>query len=116
MPLAPPHTSSVTPRSETGSKVFGKIGCDSLSRADASDRSSPGSCIDRVMLAPYSDFLCTTWAGSVTESKGTLSSERCAPLRSGGQRDPSLLHDGRAKTLEDAIRVTTARGAFPVLR
>jgi CxxC motif-containing protein (DUF1111 family) len=104
--LAPPPRGAATPRVRAGSRVFGKIGCASCHLPELQTGPNPVAALDRVTFAPFSDFLLHDMGSlgdGIVQGDAGQREMRTAPLW-GVSAQPSLLHDGRALTLEDAIR------------
>ncbi|HXJ33588.1 MAG TPA: di-heme oxidoredictase family protein [Candidatus Eisenbacteria bacterium] len=106
-----------------GSRVFGRIGCDDCHAPALTSGPSPVAALNRRRFRPYSDFLLHDM-GSLGDGieQGTASGRemRTAPLW-GLHVITTFLHDGRAKTIEEAILAhdgqgAPARGRFLALR
>lgn len=108
-----------------GDTRFTQLGCDGCHTRTLVSGSSPIAALDHKSYHPFSDFLLHDM-GSLGDGIGdngiaTTREMRTAPLW--GLRlvfKQSLLHDGRAKSLEDAIlrhdgQAATARNAFSAL-
>ena len=108
-----------------GDALFTQIGCDGCHTRTLTSGSSPIAALDHKAYHPFSDFLLhemgTLGDGIGDNGIATVTEMRTAPLW--GLRlvfKQSLLHDGRAKSLKDAIllhdgQAATARNAFAAL-
>jgi CxxC motif-containing protein (DUF1111 family) len=103
--LAPPPRRFINGQAWAGRQVFGTVGCthchwDTLRTGD-----SPVVSLDHVTFHPYSDFLLHDM-GSLGDGIATGDARgrefRTAPLR-GLSAITLYLHDGRAKTVKDAV-------------
>ncbi len=103
--LAPPPRGPITAMAGAGEHVFHNLGCAGCHRSDLQTGSSPVAALDRKTFHPYSDFLLHDMGSlgdGVTQNRATGRLMRTAPLW-GVRRITTLLHDGRATTLEQAI-------------
>ena len=110
--LAPPPRGEITANARAGEYVFGNLGCASCHRADLRTGPSSVVALDRVSFHPYSDFLLHDMGSlgdGITQNKATGRLMRTAPLW-GVRKITTLLHDGRAKTLEQAILAHDGQG------
>jgi CxxC motif-containing protein (DUF1111 family) len=104
--LAPPPSGAVTPQVRSGANIFDKIGCASCHVPQLQTGPSTVAALDHVTFAPYSDFLLHAMGSlgdGIAQGDAGQREMRTAPLW-GVSAQPTLLHDGRAKTLADAIR------------
>jgi CxxC motif-containing protein (DUF1111 family) len=97
---------------QAGSSVFQRIGCADCHIPFLQSGPSPVSALDRKEFSPFSDFLLHDMGalGDGMEQNGAARTEiRTAPLW-GLKFQPSLLHDGRAKTAKEAILAHDGQG------
>jgi CxxC motif-containing protein (DUF1111 family) len=120
--LAPPPRGSITPGAQKGALLFERAGCAICHVPQLTTGPSAIAALDRVTFAPFSDFLLHDMAGlgdGIEQGAAGRTEMRTAPLW--GLRVRSrFLHDGRASTLEGAIREhagqgSAARAAFEAL-
>ena len=110
--LAPPPRGPITADARAGEYQFNNFGCASCHRADLRTGSSSSAALDRVNFHPYSDFLLHDMGSlgdGITQNKATGRLMRTAPLW-GVRKITTLLHDGRAKTLHEAIVAHDGQG------
>jgi len=103
--LAPPPRGNITNDANDGERVFERIGCDSCHVATLRTGSNSVAALDRTTYHPYSDFLLHdmgSLADGVTQGDASGREMRTAPLW-GLRVITTFLHDGRARTLDDAI-------------
>lgn len=107
------RTLAPTPESTASADTFTRIGCAACHVTSLTTGASPIAALANVTFAPYSDFLLHDMGpeldDSYTEGIATFSEWRTTPLwglryaqRFGGQ-DPFYLHDGRARSIAEAI-------------
>jgi CxxC motif-containing protein (DUF1111 family) len=104
--LAPPPRGAITPSVRAGGQVFVRIGCASCHVPVLATGPSPIAALNHVTFAPFSDFLLHDMGSlgdGIAQGGAGTREMRTAPLW-GVSAQPSLLHDGRAATLDDAIR------------
>jgi CxxC motif-containing protein (DUF1111 family) len=104
--LAPPPRGAITPTVRAGGLVFLGIGCASCHVPVLVTGPSPIAALDRVPFSPFSDLLLHDMGSlgdGIAQGGAGTREMRTAPLW-GCSAQPSLLHDGRATTLDDAIR------------
>lgn len=92
-------------RARAGEALFASIGCAACHVPSLRTGRSRIGALDRVKFQPYSDFLLHDMGSlgdGIAQGKAGPREMRTAPLW-GVSRQPLLLHDGRATTLEDAI-------------
>jgi CxxC motif-containing protein (DUF1111 family) len=110
--LAPPPQKPLTDSGREGKVVFGQIGCASCHQPTMRTGSNEVKALDRVTFHPYSDFLLHDMGklgDGIEQGWGTGKEMRTAPLW--GLRElPFFLHDGRAKSVEEAIRMHDGQG------
>jgi CxxC motif-containing protein (DUF1111 family) len=103
--LAPPPRGPITGSVLAGEYEFNKLGCASCHVSTMRTGPSATAALDRVTFHPYSDFLLHDMGklgDGITQNLATGRLMRTAPLW-GVRKVETLLHDGRAKTLTDAI-------------
>jgi CxxC motif-containing protein (DUF1111 family) len=123
--LAPVEPLAQSADAQAGDARFTLLGCAGCHLRNITSGSSPIAALDHKIYHPFSDFLLHEM-GSLGDGIGqngiaTVTEMRTAPLW--GIRavfKHSLLHDGRAKSLEDAIlrhdgQAANARNAFAAL-
>ncbi len=103
--LAPPPRKYMSGQAWAGKRVFGNIGCSHCHWDTFRTGNSPVASLDSVTFHPYSDFLLHDMGGlgdgvAVGDARGR--EFRTAPLW-GLSAITLYLHDGRAKTVKDAI-------------
>lgn len=127
---APPRRDQDGPEVIAGEQAFAAIGCAKCHLPALHTGPSPISALDRVTFHPWTDLLLHDMGPELddgyTEGRAHTSEWRTAPLwglglaeRSQGGR-PFLLHDGRARTIEEAIdhhggEAASSRSAFRAL-
>ena len=92
--------------------VFAAAGCASCHTPALQTGSNPVAALDHVTFFPFSDFLLHDMGSlgdGIEQGQSTGREMRTAPLW-GVRTRPKLLHDGRAATLEDAIRSHDGQG------
>lgn len=110
--LAPPPRGPVNAMVTAGEKVFTNIGCANCHTPSLMTGNHPSPALSLKSFAPFSDFLIHDM-GSLGDgieqgtAKGT--EMRTAPLW-GLRTQNALLHDGRAKTIEEAIQMHRGQG------
>jgi CxxC motif-containing protein (DUF1111 family) len=110
--LAPPPRKPPTLKAEIGDVLFNAIGCANCHIPAMQTGPSPIPALDSVLFFPYSDFLVHdmgTLGDGIVQSGASGVEMRSAPLW-GARVRTSFLHDGRAKTLEDAILAHAGQG------
>jgi CxxC motif-containing protein (DUF1111 family) len=103
--LAPPPRGPMTFAARAGADVFRRIGCASCHHPVLQTGPNVVPALDRVTFAPFSDFLLHDMGSlgdGIAQADAGPREMRTAPLW-GVSAQPSLLHDGRATTLEGAI-------------
>jgi CxxC motif-containing protein (DUF1111 family) len=128
--LAPPAPGELTPRRERGEAVFGDIGCASCHVPEFTSGPSPIPGVSGRRVVLYSDLLLHDMGPGLADGRpdgdATGSEWRTAPLwglrvmRDFLDGEAFLLHDGRASTVDEAIRLhggeaEAARAAFDAL-
>jgi CxxC motif-containing protein (DUF1111 family) len=110
--LAPPPRGALSPQVVAGSGVFALIGCGSCHTRALVTGGSPIAALSNKVFEPFSDFLVHDM-GSLGDGivQNTVQGReiRTTPLWGVGTR-PMYLHDGRAATIDDAIRAHDGQG------
>jgi CxxC motif-containing protein (DUF1111 family) len=113
--LAPVETLAASPAARAGEAVFRRIGCEGCHVRRLRSGPSPIASLSEHEYAPYSDFLLHDMGSlgdGIAEGDAGPREMRTAPLwglhLAGGAR---LLHDGRAKSFDDAILRHEGQGA-----
>jgi CxxC motif-containing protein (DUF1111 family) len=120
--LAPPPRLALTHESRAGAALFLRIGCADCHVPALQTGPNTVSALDRVVFFPFSDFLLHDMGSlgdGIVQSGAQGNEMRTAPLW-GARVRTSYLHDGRAKTVRDAILAhegqgITARNGFAAL-
>ena len=110
--LAPPPRGPVNVAAILGEFQFLKIGCASCHVSTLRTGASSVDALDRVTFHPYSDFLLHDMGSlgdGITQNRATGRLMRTAPLW-GVRKLTTLLHDGRATSLDQAIRAHDGQG------
>jgi CxxC motif-containing protein (DUF1111 family) len=111
--LAPPPRAATSGNGiQLGEGVFTAIGCAGCHRANLKTGASPIHALSNVTFHPYSDFLLHDMGSlgdGITQNHATGRLMRTAPLW-GLRKEPTLLHDGRAATIEQAILAHDGQG------
>ncbi|HJZ86398.1 MAG TPA: di-heme oxidoredictase family protein [Polyangia bacterium] len=100
-------------RAIAGAIVFVQIGCANCHLPVLRTGSSSIAALDHKLFAPFSDFLLHDMGSlgdGITQNQATGRLMRTAPLW-GVRAETSLLHDGRASTIPDAILAHDGQGA-----
>jgi len=128
--LAPPAPGTMTPRRERGAELFRDVGCTGCHVTELRTGPSTISAIANRPVPLYSDLLLHDMGPELADGRpdgsATGSEWRTAPLwglrvmRDFLDGDAFLLHDGRARTVAEAIRyhggeAAAARAAFEAL-
>lgn len=110
--LAPPPQKPLNATGRQGKAVFGQIGCANCHQPTMRTGPNEVKALDRVTFHPYSDFLLHDMGklgDGIEQGWGTGQEMRTAPLW--GLRElPFFLHDGRAKTVKEAIQLHDGQG------
>ncbi|HTO87089.1 MAG TPA: di-heme oxidoredictase family protein [Thermoanaerobaculia bacterium] len=117
--LAPPPRGPISGSVLAGEYEFNKLGCASCHVSTMRTGPSSTAALNQVTFHPYSDFLLHDMGrlgDGITQNQATGRLMRTAPLW-GVRKIETLLHDGRAKTLTEAIlahdgQARTARDRF----
>jgi CxxC motif-containing protein (DUF1111 family) len=111
-PPAPP-LGRLNPTLQAGEMLFGLIGCTSCHQPTLQAGPSSTRPINGAIFAPYSDFLLHDMGSlgdGIVQAPAGPTQMRTAPLW-GLQFEKSYLHDGRASTIDAAIRAHAGQGA-----
>lgn len=110
--LAPPPQKPLTAQARLGQNVFRQIGCADCHQPTMRTGANPVKALDRVEFHPFSDFLLHDMGNlgdGIEQETATGREMRTAPLW--GLRElPFFLHDGRAETVDEAIRLHDGQG------
>lgn len=110
--LAPPPQKPLTAQARLGQAVFHQIGCADCHQPTMRTGQNAVRALDRVVFQPYSDFLLHDMGelgDGIEQGWATGREMRTAPLW--GLRElPFYLHDGRAETVDEAIRWHDGQG------
>jgi len=110
--IAPPKSRMLSPQTKQGQKLFNSIGCSSCHTQSIKLERSDLVKSDNTYIHPFSDFLLHSMGNELGDDQsisGRDSDEfRTAPLWGLGLIENvngslNLLHDGRAKTIDEAI-------------
>jgi len=110
--LAPPARGAITADVTAGEAVFTQIGCASCHVATLQSGASNIAALNRQTYHPYSDFLLHDMGSlgdGIAQGDAGRNDIRTAPLW-GLRTFPTFLHDGRANSIEDAIRAHDGQG------
>jgi CxxC motif-containing protein (DUF1111 family) len=111
--LAPPPRGPVNRQTLAGELVFIKIGCANCHLPVLQTGPSSTAALDRVIFQPFSDFLIHDMGNlgdGIEQGQATGREMRTAPLW-GLRARTTLLHDGRAATISDAIVAHDGQGS-----
>jgi CxxC motif-containing protein (DUF1111 family) len=111
--LAPPPRGTLAPSDKEGENAFGRVGCTDCHTATLRTGASPVAALANQEFHPYSDFLLHDMGSlgdRIQQNHATGTLMRTAPLW-GVRVQSTLLHDGRATTLTDAILAHDGQGA-----
>jgi CxxC motif-containing protein (DUF1111 family) len=120
--LAPPPQKPQTRKTRDGGDLFAAIGCADCHVPALQTGPSTVRALDRIVFFPFSDFLLHDMGNlgdGIVQSGAHGNEMRTAPLW-GARVRSSYLHDGRAKSVRDAILAhdgqgLTARNSFASL-
>jgi CxxC motif-containing protein (DUF1111 family) len=110
--LAPPPRGPITHAVNDGEDVFDNIGCVSCHTATLRTGPNAVAALNKVKYHPYSDFLLHDMGSlgdKITQNLATGKYMRTAPLW-GARKLTTLLHDGSAKSLDEAILAHAGQG------
>ena len=103
--LAPVERASLTPEAREGEQVFSAIGCTGCHVPELTTGPNANPLFDRKAVALFSDLLLhDVGTGDGIPQAAALPNEIRTPALWGLHLRRPLLHDGRAATLDDAIR------------
>jgi CxxC motif-containing protein (DUF1111 family) len=111
-PVPPPGP--LNPNQRAGQTLFGLIGCAQCHQPALQAGPSSTRAINGAVFAPYSDFLLHDMGplgDGIVQAPAGPAQMRTAPLW-GLQFEKSFLHDGRASTVDQAIRAHAGQGAI----
>lgn len=112
--LAPPPQGTETATTRRGESVFSRIGCADCHTPTLFTGNHDSASLRFMSFHPYSDFLLHDMGSlgdGIEQGTGTGADMRTAPLW-GLRVQASFLHDGRAKTISDAILQHEGQGRF----
>jgi CxxC motif-containing protein (DUF1111 family) len=110
--LAPPPRGAITPEVQAGEQVFARIGCAGCHVPTWTTGSSPVAALNGVTFHPYSDFLLHDMGGlgdGIEQGQARGTEMRTMPLWGLRERE-SFLHDGRTRSLTEAIGAHAGQG------
>ena len=110
--LAPPPRKAQTRKTIAGGALFAAIGCADCHVPALQTGPNAVAALDSVVFFPYSDFLLHDMGAlgdGIVQSGAQGNEMRTAPLW-GARVRTSFLHDGRAKTVRDAILAHQGQG------
>jgi CxxC motif-containing protein (DUF1111 family) len=103
--LAPPPRGSVGSNEQAGSAIFTTIGCADCHTPRLQTAANPVAALNQVAFAPYSDFLLHDMGSlgdGIVQNTAGPREMRTAPLW-GLRLQLTLLHDGRARNVDQAV-------------
>jgi CxxC motif-containing protein (DUF1111 family) len=112
--LAPIAPLEQTPASRAGGALFNRIGCAGCHTPSLTSGESPIAALAHQEYRPFSDFLLHDMgalADQIAEGDAAPREMRTAPLWGLRKNSTRLLHDGRARTVTDAITLHDGQGA-----
>jgi len=112
--LGPPPRAARTALTDDGARVFRQIGCANCHVPTLTTGDSPVQAIAHRSFQPYSDFLLHDMGrlgDGIAQGQASGRQMRTAPLWGLSAR-PAYLHDGRAKTPQEAILQHAGQGAI----
>ena len=110
--LAPPPRGPVGPNEQAGAVLFTQIGCNNCHMPTLQTGLNTVAALNEVTFSPNSDFQLHDMGSlgdGITENQAGPTQMRTAPLW-GLRFQPTLLHDGRAHTADQAIRAHDGQG------
>ena len=113
--LAPPPRGAITPEVQAGEQVFQRIGCAGCHVPTWTTGSSPIAALGGVTFHPYSDFLLHDMGAlgdGIEQGRARGTEMRTMPLW-GLRMRQMFLHDGRTRSLADAIGAHAGQGQRP---
>ena len=111
--LAPPTRLATTPQAAVGESLFAQVGCAACHTPSMRTGPNPVAALDRKAVNLYSDLLLHDMGSlndGIAQANATTHEMKTPPLWGLRARGP-FLHDGRATTLEAAIRAHDGEGA-----
>jgi CxxC motif-containing protein (DUF1111 family) len=111
--LAPPPALAPAPSDVVGQQLFAQIGCAACHRPSMQTGPSPFAALNRQNVPLYSDLLLHDMGSlgdGIAQADAGMREMRTAPLWGLHARTP-FLHDGRAPTLDAAIRAHDGEAA-----
>lgn len=111
--LAPPPQKALTASARAGQDLFGQIGCTACHRPAMTTGRNAVAALDRQAVRLYSDLLLHDMGSlgdGIAQGAAKMTEMRTAPLWGLRARGP-YLHDGRAATVDAAIRAHGGEGA-----
>lgn len=112
--MAPPARGRKTFQVAQGGVLFAQIGCADCHTPSLTSSASPVGALSQKTFNPFSDFLLHDMGSlgdGIVQGNSTGRQMRTAPLW-GVRTRTALLHDGRAKTVFEAIRAHSGQGRF----
>ncbi len=119
--LAPPAPEKLTSEGKRGRTLFSRIGCAGCHLPALRTGDSPVKALRYKTVAAYTDLLLHDMGPELADiclGQASPSEFRTEPLmglrfsnKTGGAGESSFLHDGRAKSIEEAIRLHGGEGA-----
>ena len=110
--LAPPPRGPINDTVKAGEKVFSNIGCANCHTPSLTTGTNASAALSLKTFAPYSDFLIHDMGSlgdGIEQGVARGNDMRTAPLW-GLRTQTNLLHDGRAKSIEEAIQMHRGQG------
>ena len=110
--LAPPPRGRIAADVEIGEQIFARIGCAICHEPSLTTGPHEVAALDRVTFQPFSDFLLHDMGSlgdGIHQGEATGREMRTAPLWGLRARE-TFLHDGRARTVQSAIRAHDGQG------
>lgn len=111
--LAPPPRGNLPPQDKEGEQALSRIGCADCHTPTLTSGPNPVAALANQTFHPYSDFLLHDMGNlgdGIQQNHATGTLMRTAPLW-GVRIQATLMHDGRATTLTDAILAHAGQGA-----
>lgn len=111
--LAPPAPQKLTGAGKRGREIFSRIGCDACHVPKLKTGAHPVKALRHKEVAAYTDLLLHDMDSELADiclGQATPSEFRTEPLM-GLRLSPQFLHDGRAPSIEAAIRLHGGEGA-----
>lgn len=111
--LAPPAPQKLTGAGKRGREIFSRIGCDACHVPKLKSGDHPVKALRHKEVAAYTDLLLHDMGPELADiclGQATPSEFRTEPLM-GLRLSPQFLHDGRAASIAEAIRLHGGEGA-----